>query len=350
MDPLRRPGGRTGRWREALALATVTMASIAACAADDEALPLEGRALVVDAGHGGTAAFDDFRVGPTGEREEWVNLRVALLLEERLRAAGARVLMTRREDVEVPLPDRGRLAVDSAADLFLSIHHNATADPAVNFPIIYFHGEASRNPAGVALARALAEQLTDALFEPGTPYSVVSDFTIFPTAGASVLRSSAGVPGAIVEASFFTNPAEEARLRDPDYNAREADALFAAIVSFFQLDPPPQVLARAPAQAPPPFAVLQEAERMRPEALEWRAQAERAFELISRPEPDSVALAYALCTRSARSFPDSYLAGRCHAVRARAEEAMGRPDDARLNELRVAEYYPLSVAPGRAPQ
>ncbi|MCG6947753.1 MAG: hypothetical protein LJE93_02405, partial [Acidobacteria bacterium] len=39
--------------------------------------PLAGRTICVDPGHGGTAEIDSYRVGPTGEREEWINLRVA---------------------------------------------------------------------------------------------------------------------------------------------------------------------------------------------------------------------------------------------------------------------------------
>jgi N-acetylmuramoyl-L-alanine amidase len=325
--------------------AGLLVGGLVACAADVAARPLEGRTIVVDAGHGGTAAYDDYRVGPSGEREEWVNLRVALLLEERLLEAGARVILTRREDVEVALADRGMLAVNSAADLFLSIHHNATADPAVNFPTVYFHGEASRNRAGAAVAGLFASQLVDALHGPGTPCSVVSDFTIFPQAGTSVLRTSYGVPGAITEASFFTNPAEEARLRDPEHNAREADALFDAILAFFQLDDLPSVLDRVPEAAPPPFAVLQEADRMRPAALAWRADAEQAFALIESQDPDDAARAAALCTRSVRSFPDSYLAARCHGVRARAARALGDEAGARAIEHRIAEHYPPAPPP-----
>jgi N-acetylmuramoyl-L-alanine amidase len=74
---------------------------------------LEGKVIFLDPGHGGTAETDDFRVGPTGEREEWVNLRVALTLREMLEARGARVLMSRTEDVAVPLQERADSAVST---------------------------------------------------------------------------------------------------------------------------------------------------------------------------------------------------------------------------------------------
>ncbi len=46
--------------------------------------PLAGKIICIDPGHGGTSATDSFRVGPSGEREEWINLRVALHLKKML--------------------------------------------------------------------------------------------------------------------------------------------------------------------------------------------------------------------------------------------------------------------------
>jgi len=149
----------------------------------------------------------------------------ARLLRDELERRGARVLMTRTEDVAVELPRRAEVAIEGSADLFLSVHHNATADPAVNFPVVYFHGNASENQAGVALGRAVAGRLNEALFGGEPTPSLVSDLAIFPGTGTAVLRHSYGIPGVIAEASFFTNPAEERRLRDEGHNQREAQAL-----------------------------------------------------------------------------------------------------------------------------
>ena len=54
------------------------------------ARPLAGRVVCIDPGHGGTAATDSYRVGPGGEREEWIDLRVARLLQGRARRSAAR--------------------------------------------------------------------------------------------------------------------------------------------------------------------------------------------------------------------------------------------------------------------
>ena len=197
--------------------------------------PLSGRIICVDPGHGGTAATDDYRVGPSGEREEWINLRVALRLREGLISRGAEVLLTRSEDVDVPLKERARKAVGSKVDAFISIHHNATADREVNFPIIYYHGNASENRASVRMARLVAQHLKETLFSEDHPVSVVSDHVIFPNTGTAILRHSYGIPGIIGEASFFTNPKVERRLKDNAYNKREAQAYFEALKKIFKL-------------------------------------------------------------------------------------------------------------------
>ncbi|MCK5086496.1 MAG: N-acetylmuramoyl-L-alanine amidase, partial [Melioribacteraceae bacterium] len=87
--------------------------------------PLKGKVVCIDPGHGGTAETDSFRVGPTGEREEWINLRVALKLAEMLIEDGAEVILTRSEDESVSLRARAELAINKEADVFVSIHHNA---------------------------------------------------------------------------------------------------------------------------------------------------------------------------------------------------------------------------------
>lgn len=299
---------------------------------------LAGKVVCLDAGHGGTATTDSFRVGPSGEREEWVNLRVALLLQKMLEEKGATVLMTRTADDNISFDERIQLATTTQADVFLSIHHNATADPKVNFPIIYFHGNASENIASVALGKHIAKALTKHLYEGKTPVSIVSDHTIFPTAGAKVLRGTYGIPGVIAEASFFTNPAEEGRLKEPAYNQKEALGYVAALEAFF--DKPVQpVLAKNSIVNLPPFRAFQEAERMNETARLWHQDFLQGKELMNRDDAASWQEAYDLFTRSARSFPDSYVAAQCHENRGVLLEKMGRTQEAQHAERRAKEFY-----------
>ena len=325
-----------------LAIALATLACASRGARPDD--PLRGRMIVVDPGHGGTADSDSYRVGPTGEREEWIDLRVALLLRELLEERGARVVLTRESDVAVGLQARADLAREVGADAFVSVHHNATADAEANFPIVYFHGYASSNPAGVALARHLAGRLNEALFEGRAPAAVVSDHVIFPGSGTAVLRHSYGIPGVIGEASFFTNPAEEQRLRDPEHNAREARAYVLALQDFFS-QPAPTVHPANEADPLEPFSAAQEAERMAEGARRWREDYLTARRLMLESTQDTER-AYELLTRSVRSFPDSPVAREAHLLRARILEAWGRSEEARETRRRVREFYPeLDTAP-----
>lgn len=300
---------------------------------------LTGKIICVDPGHGGTALTDSYRVGPSGEREEWINLRVGLMLQKMLEEKGAKVLITRTEDKVVSLPDRAKLAVENKADLFVSIHHNATADSSVNFPIIYFHGNASENVASVDFGKKLAAGLLKHLHQANAPVSLVSDFTIFAEAGASVLRNTYGIPGVLAEASFFTNAAEEQKLKNEAHNSQEALAYTEAIEAFFS-KPVEKITAKnSIVPVIPPFKVFQEAERMTPIAKRWKQDFAEAQTLFSKKDTASLSQAYDLFTRSARSFPDSYVAAQCHTNRAAILKVRGQSKEAEQEAQRAKEYY-----------
>lgn len=302
---------------------------------------LEGKIIVIDPGHGGTAATDSYRQGPTGEREEWIDLRVGLILKELLEAKGANVLMTRSSDVFVPLADRSKMAVDNNADFFVSIHHNATADSSVNFPIIYFHGLSSANKAGLNFSKELAKNLVKYMYKTKTPISIVSDFTVFSSAGSSVLRGTYGIPGVLAEASLFTNPEEESRLKEKEHNYNEALAFALAIEDFFKGNIPP-IRPKIASDFPPQFATLQEAERMSPIAKRWYQDYTEAKELMKSKNKETLQKAFDLFSQSAKSFPDSHVAGECHKYRVEILYKLGKSDEALQEEKRVREFYPLN--------
>lgn len=300
---------------------------------------LHEKVIVVDAGHGGTAEIDEYRMGPAGEREEWVNLRVAEELEKLLSEEGATVIMTRTEDVQVDPADRAQLAIENSADLFLSIHHNATADTTVNFPITYYHGNASENRAGVKLANVINRQIRADLFDEETPYVTVSDHTIFPQSGTGVLRNSYGVPGVITELSFFTHPEEEQRLMDRNYNRKQAESLLKALKAYLSEDELPIHDVYSTIEIPP-ASVFREEERMSPVAKQWRNYYEEAKSIFESGDEENFNRAYELATESIKFFPDSYVAGDAHLLRADIMEALGKYDEAETARDRVREFYP----------
>jgi N-acetylmuramoyl-L-alanine amidase len=79
--------------------------------------------IVIDPGHGGKAPGG---VGPHGEKEKDITLEVGKLLAKRLSDEGVEVFLTRDIDTYIPLEDRTAFANKHNADLFVSIHVNAT--------------------------------------------------------------------------------------------------------------------------------------------------------------------------------------------------------------------------------
>jgi len=189
---------------------------------------LRGLRICLDPGHGGDVGehFERTRYkrGPTGLREADANMRTSLALADALRSAGAEVLLTRDGDTSVSLEQRAAIANKWPAEIFISIHHNAASSPRTNYSSVWYHGDGSAFPASLDIARALSDGLARGLRLDPKPSGIYSDLLIYGT-GFAVLRHCR-MPAVLAECSFFTNPAEEERLRDPAYNARVAAALF----------------------------------------------------------------------------------------------------------------------------
>ncbi|MCA9254762.1 MAG: N-acetylmuramoyl-L-alanine amidase [Phycisphaerales bacterium] len=193
---------------------------------------LKGVKICLNPGHGGDAGQRGFKRGPTGVREAEMNLRVAQYLREFLVASGAVVILTREDDVFLSYEDRAAIADEWGADLFVSLHHNAIdGKPGVNYTTVWYHGDVGYRPSNLDLARFLCDGLYDALALPKiTDVPLKSDY-LMRKDGFAVLRH-ATTTAALCESSFFTNPEEEQRLRQPEYNLREAHGLFIGLARY----------------------------------------------------------------------------------------------------------------------
>jgi N-acetylmuramoyl-L-alanine amidase len=196
---------------------------------------LYGKIICIDAGHGGTADVDWYRKGPTGEREEWINLRIAKLLRDSLTKRGAIVYMTRIDDRNVSLEERVKLALNYNVQIFLSIHHNAADDTTINFPIVFFNGNYPDNKKSVFLGNVLLNNFKKYLFnnDSNCKTVLVSDHVIYPDSGTYILRKLYNIPAVIGEASFYSNPEGEALLKDLTYNKKEVCAYVASLETYF---------------------------------------------------------------------------------------------------------------------
>ena len=197
--------------------------------------------ICLDPGHGGDAHLKNYKRGPTGLREAEVNLRVAFYLQEFLQEAGAIVFMTRSDDSFVSIADRSALANQNAVDLFISIHHNQFSKPETNYTSTWYHRDADDSLSSLDFARYVHQGVAEALRLPRIAATgLYSDQLVIPS-GFGVLRLTKAT-AILCEASFFSNPEEEERLRDPEYNRREAYGYFLGIARYVAAGFPKSVL------------------------------------------------------------------------------------------------------------
>ena len=222
--------------------------------------PLLGgiRTIVLDPGHGGPD--ETGAIGATGTVEAELTMMMARLLRTRLQQRlPVRVVLTREEDVDVPLDSRVAFANENKADLFISLHFNSYRGSRARGAETYFLSrEASDELAAELAAR---ENRTSTRQEPGRQDL---DLILWDLAQSHHLAESqrfanlvqeelnqalglrdrgvrqapfkvligATMPAVLVELGFISNPEEEAKLRSPAYRAQLADALVRAVVRF----------------------------------------------------------------------------------------------------------------------
>ena len=212
---------------------------------------LKGFKICLDPGHGGQGHISDYKRGPTGVREAEVNLQVALHLRNMLQEVDAAVVMTRVDDSYVSLAMRSQIANDSGADFFISIHHNGIDNPETNYTSTWYHGDADDSRQSLDLARYVQQGVSDALRLPSSPATGLFSDKLVAAAGFGVLRLTK-CPAVLCEASFLSNPEEEARLTKDDYLRKEAYGYFLGLARYVAAGFPKGILVE-----PQPETVIQ---------------------------------------------------------------------------------------------
>lgn len=220
------------------------------------------RRIVLDPGHGGQ---DNGAVGKKKIKEKDVVLAIGLKLKKILEADGHfQVIMTRDRDEFIPLEDRTKMANDSGADLFISIHANANRKRNIAGVTTYFL-DVARNDEARALA--LAENAS-VRFEQDATRNVdeqddlsfilldmvqnehqkeseelskqiereLADSLNVPDRGVDqagfFVLNRAYMPAVLVETAFISNPKEEQLLRNKDFQEKIARGIFRGILDF----------------------------------------------------------------------------------------------------------------------
>jgi len=222
------------------------------------ALGLKIGKIVIDPGHGG---HDTGTIGPHGLEEKDlvldVSRRLGKLLEARL---GAEVIYTRKDDTFIPLETRTSIANQEQADLFVSVHANASRDADARGVETYYLNFTSSPEALDVAARENAasdksiHELQDLVKKIALKEKIeesqefASDVQQFLHSGLAtknpglrnrgvkkapfIVLIGANMPSILAEISFVSNPGDEHRLRTPEYRQRIAESLYRGISKY----------------------------------------------------------------------------------------------------------------------
>lgn len=235
--------------------------------------------IAIDPGHGGQ---DPGAIGQNGTREKDVVLAISKELARQINATpGLKAFLTRDNDVFIPLNKRAALARAAKADMFISIHADAAENRGADGSSVYvlsLRGASSQRArwladkenssdlvGGVRLAQTnntlasvlldltqsghmkasedAAGQILDGLKRVGNIHKPQIERANF-----AVLRTS-DMPAMLVETAFISNPAEEARLKQPGFQSKLAAAVLDGVNTFFTRQPPPGTMYAARAAA-----------------------------------------------------------------------------------------------------
>lgn len=194
-------------------------------------LPLTGKIIVIDPGHGGP---DGGAKGADGTEEKGISLEVSEKLRDYLQQAGALVYLTREEDQDLAAEDtnglsrrksediRGRLEFihDKEADFFVSIHLNAIPSSRWHGAQTFYYPQFDESKH---LAKMVQAEIVRNLEN--------TDRAALAMNGIYLLKH-AEVPGALVELGFLSNEQEREQLKKEDYQQKMAGSIYEGILRY----------------------------------------------------------------------------------------------------------------------
>ena len=192
--------------------------------------------IVIDPGHGG---HDEGAYG-FGMFEKDLTLDIALRLERDLQQYNLLTVLTRRSDVYVSLPDRAAIANRYDHSVFVSIHANQCAEPAVDGVEIFYADEKSSpdflwNWIGLDLTLPQPGPDTGKTLAASIRDSITGDL---PIANRGIKERGLYVvshvqnPAVLVECGFLSNPFDAAQLNSADYREKLAASLAKGILNY----------------------------------------------------------------------------------------------------------------------
>ncbi|MEK3889035.1 N-acetylmuramoyl-L-alanine amidase [Bacillus sp. FSL K6-3431] len=176
---------------------------------------LTGKTIVIDAGHGG---YDPGAIGIEGIFEKEYTLRTARLVVDKLKSAGAQVILTRSGDEYLNVSKRVDISRAYPSSVFISLHYNAHENAtAQGISTYYYHG------SDKAISSAIQKQLVGqtSLRNAGVRFG---DFY--------VLRNN-HQHSLLLELGFITNQYDFSTIRTQNYQHQVADAITQGLINYF---------------------------------------------------------------------------------------------------------------------
>ncbi|WP_019244418.1 MULTISPECIES: N-acetylmuramoyl-L-alanine amidase CwlD [Bacillus] len=193
-------------------------------------LPLSGKVIILDPGHGGP----DGGATGGGILEKDISLVISKMLRDYLQEQGALVLMTREKDVDLAgdvegyrarkradLKKRVDMINESQADLFLSIHLNAFPSSKSSGAQTFYTLRYKENKE---VAKFIQKELTDNLENTHREAKTIDHV---------YLMKYAEKPGALVEVGFLSNSHERKQLTDSGYQNKVAASIYEGVMRYF---------------------------------------------------------------------------------------------------------------------
>jgi len=193
-----------------------------------ERLPMDGRMVVIDPGHGG---WDPGKAGNGGDDEKNINLVISENLKFLLELGGAQVVMTRYDDEALDksktedMKKRKRIIGENDADIMISIHQNSFPSPAVKGAQTFYY---KNSEEGKLLAQCIQKALVEKADKENTRQAKENS-------NYYVLKNTS-VPSVIVECGFLSNEEEEAKLNSNEYQQMIAWGIYSGIADYFAVD------------------------------------------------------------------------------------------------------------------
>ena len=196
-------------------------------------LPASGKTIVIDAGHG---VPDEGAQSSNGTTEAETNLKIALKLQNLLEQSGCTVILTRSDENAIydidsktlkqkkisDIKNRVKIGNESSADLFVSIHLNKIPQQQYDgWQTFYKQG----SEEGKKLAVSIQNNLNEAIQKENNRVAKTID-NIY-------IIKHVEIPITIVECGFLSNPTEEKKLLEDEYQNRLAWGIYNGIIDYF---------------------------------------------------------------------------------------------------------------------